>query len=135
VTPSSNSSLAVGLIKLSKFFFDEPYEALAGNMLKAIKQYAVMNPTFHSYWLTTAINLTFPFYEVGVVGDKVKTKREMLSKQFLPNTILFGGENEGSLEILKDRYTPGKTLIYICENRVCQLPVEETEKALKQILN
>ena len=104
-------------------------------MIKAIKQYAILNPTFHSYWLTAAINFTFPFYEVGIVGDKVETEREMISKLFLPNIILFGAKNEVPLEILKDRYTPGKTLIYVCENRACQLPVEETEKALKQILN
>ena len=135
VTPSSNSSLASGLLKLSRFFSDESYEELAIKLLKAIKNYAVMNPTFHSYWFTSAVNLVFPFYEVGIVGDNFKNERNEISRMFLPNIILFGGENEGSLEILKSRYIAGKTLIYICENRVCQLPVEETEKALKQILS
>jgi len=54
---------------------------------------------------------------------------------FLPNIILFGGKSEGSLEVLKDRFVLGKTLIYVCENRTCQLPVEETKKALRQILS
>jgi hypothetical protein len=85
--------------------------------------------------LTSAVNLVFPFYEVGIVGDNFESERNEIDKMFLPNIILFGAENEGTLEILKDRYTPGKTLIYVCENRACQLPVEETEKALKQILS
>jgi len=135
VIPSSNSSLALGLFKLSRFFYDKPYEELANNMLKAIKQYAGMNPTFHSYWLTTAVNITFPFYEVGVVGDNFKNEKNKIGSTFFPNIILFGGTNEGSLEIMRDRYISGKTLIYVCENRVCQLPVEETEKALNQILS
>ncbi len=135
VTPSSNSSLALGLFKLSRFFYDEPYEELAGNMIKAIKQSAIMNPTFHCYWLTAAISITLPFYEVGIVGDNVESKREMFNKLFLPNIILFGAEREGSLEILKDRYTPGKTLIYVCENRVCQLPMEDTDQAIQQIFS
>jgi len=135
VTPSSNSSLALGLFKLSRFFYNDIYEESAINLLKAIKNYAVMNPTFHSYWLTAAVNLAIPFYEVGIVGDNFKNKRNEISRMFLPNIILFGGENEGSLEILKSRYVAGKTLIYICENRVCQLPVEETEKALNKILS
>lgn len=135
VTPASNSSLAEGLFKLSRFFSTDNYEELAGNLVKSIKNSALINPTFHSYWLTAALNFNFPFYEVGVVGEKVETKREMLSKKFLPNIILFGGENGGSLEILKDRYTPGKTLIYVCENRSCQIPVEEAEKALTKILS
>jgi uncharacterized protein len=135
VTPSSNSSLTVGLIKLSKFFYDEPYEELANNMLKAIKQYAVLNPTFHSYWLTAAIYISYPFYEFGIVGNDYRIGKEKIDRMFLPNIIHFGGDNEGTLEILKERYLPGKTLFYVCENRVCQLPEEDTEKALKQILS
>jgi uncharacterized protein YyaL (SSP411 family) len=135
VTPSSNSSLASGLFKLSRFFYNDIYEESAINLLKAIKNYAVMNPTFHSYWLTAAVNLAFPFYEVGIVGDNFKNERNEISKMFLPNIILFGGENEDSLEILKSRFIAGKTLIYICENRVCQLPLENLEKAVKQIIS
>ena len=135
VTPSSNSSLAMGLFKLSRFFFNESYEELANNLVKAIKQSALRNPTFHSYWLTAAVNLAFPFYEVGIVGDNFESERSEIGKMFLPNIILFGGENEGSLEILKNRYIAGKTLIYICENRVCQLPLENLEKAVKQIIS
>jgi uncharacterized protein YyaL (SSP411 family) len=52
---------------------------------------------------------------------------------FLPNIILFGGKGEGSLEILSSRLVEGKTLIYVCENRICQLPVEEFNTVLKQI--
>jgi uncharacterized protein YyaL (SSP411 family) len=134
VTPSSNSSLALGLFKLSRFFYDEPYEELANDMLKAIKQHAWMNPTFHSYWLTTAVNLIFPFYEVGVVGDNFKNKKNKIGSTFFPNIILFGGKREGDLELLKNRYLPGKTLFYVCENHSCRLPVEDSNKAIEQIL-
>jgi len=133
VTPSSNSSLAFGLFKLSRFFYDEP--ELAHDMLKAIKQYAILNPTFHSYWLSAAIILTYPFYEFGIVGNDYLKKKEKIGRMFLPNIIFFGGDKEGSLDIMKDRYIPGKNLIYVCENSVCQLPVEETEMALKKILS
>jgi uncharacterized protein len=135
VTPSSNSSLTSGLIKLSKFFYDEPYEELSDIMLKAIKQYAVMNPTFHSYWLCNAIKLSFPFYEFGIVGNGYRKEKEKIERMFLPNIILFGGDKEGSLDIMKDRYIPGKNLLYVCENRVCQLPVEDLDRALKPILS
>jgi uncharacterized protein YyaL (SSP411 family) len=135
VTPSSNSSLALGLLKLLHFFYYQPYEEIAKNMLKAIKQYAVTNPTFHSYWLSAAIIHTYPFYEIGIVGNNHEKEKEKISRMFLPNIILFGGMNEGALEIMKDRCVSGKTLIYVCENRACRLPVEETEKALEQILS
>jgi uncharacterized protein len=133
VTPSSNSSLAMGLFKLSRFFYNDPFEELASKIVKAIKQSAMTNPTFHSYWLTAVVNMTFPFYEVGIVGDNFNIEKSKIDKMFLPNIILFGGKSEGSLEILKNRYVPGKTFVYVCENRICQLPVEEFDTVLKQI--
>ncbi len=134
VTPSSNSSLTMGLLNLSRFFYDQPYEALANNIIKAIKPHAIKNPTFNSYWLSAAIKLTYPFYELGIVGDHYEKEREKIDRMFLPNIILFGGTGESDLEILKDRYLKEQTLFYVCENHVCQLPVEDTEKAIEQIL-
>jgi hypothetical protein len=133
VTPSSNSSLASGLFKLSRFFYNDIYEELAINLLKAIKNYAVMNPTFHSYWLNIAVNFAFPFYEVGIVGEKSEKEREKIGKLFLPNIILFGSRDESSLEILENRNIKGKTLFYICENGTCRLPVEDYKTAIAQI--
>jgi len=133
--PSSNSSLASGLFKLSRFFYDSPYEKLGTKMIRVIKQYAMKNPTFHSYWLNSASNLAYTFYEVGIVGNNYKKEKERMDKLFLPNIILFGGNGETELELLKDRYVPNKTLIYICENHVCQLPLEEFESAIQQIMN
>jgi uncharacterized protein YyaL (SSP411 family) len=134
VTPSSNSSLAMGLLKLSRFFYDQPYEGLTNEMIKAVKQSAIMNPTFYSYWLSVATKLSFPFYELGIVGDNYEKGREKIDRIFLPNVIVFGGMGESDLEILKDRYVSGKTLFYVCENRVCQLPVENSNKAIEQML-
>jgi len=133
VTPASNSSIALGFLKLSKFFYEKPYEELAIKMLNSMKQYAITNPTFHAYWLTIAFNLTYKFFEVGIVGDSFDFARNRIIKMFLPNVVLFGGKNESALQILENRYVPGKTSIYICENRVCQMPVEELSEAIEQI--
>jgi uncharacterized protein YyaL (SSP411 family) len=50
-----------------------------------------------------------------------------------PNKIIAAGEKESTLPLLQDRFVNGKTLIYVCENSVCKLPVEKTEDALKLI--
>jgi len=134
VIPSSNSSLATGFFKLSKYFYETDYEFLAIQMIKAIKQSTLTNPTFNSYWLSAAINLSYPFYELGIVGDNFQSERNKISRLYLPNIILFGGFGGGELELLKDRYVASKTLFYVCENRVCQLPVENSDKAIEQLL-
>ena len=130
VTPSSNSSFAIGLIKLSKFFFEEGYEELASKLINSIKQSALKNPSFHAYWLTAAMYLAYPYYEVGIIGDESFDKRNLLVKEYFPNIVMFGSREGGSLDVLKERFVKGKTLIYICENGTCQLPVEEVGKAV-----
>jgi len=133
VIPSSNSSFAVGLIKLSKFFFNNNYEELAFNLVNSMKQSIIKNPTFNSYWLTAAAYLTYPYYEVGIVGNECFEKRDSLVKKYLPNIVLFGSTEKGELDVLKDRYVKGKTLIYICEKGACQLPVEEVGNTIFQL--
>lgn len=134
VIPSSNSSLASGFLKLSKFFFEESYQELIIKMLNVIKQHTIQNPAFHSYWLQVASYLTFPNYEVGIFGDEFESSKQTISKTFLPNIVLFGGEQDGSLEIMKSKYVKEKNLIYVCENRMCQLPVDNISQAIEQIV-
>jgi len=135
VTPSSNASIATGLMKLSKFFYEAQYEEFADRMFSSIRQYAKTNPLYHAYWLGSAINIPFPFYELGIVGEKFESEREKISRMFLPNIILFGGSKENKLDILSNRFIPDKTLFYVCENRVCKLPIEESDKAIEQIID
>jgi uncharacterized protein YyaL (SSP411 family) len=133
VAPSSNSLLAVGLIELSKFFFEAGYEERTSKLVNSIKQSVIKNPTFHAYWLTAAMDLVYPYYEVEIVGSECFEKRNLLAKEYLPNTVLFGSQESGTLDILKERFVKGKTLIYICEKGACQLPVEEVENAILQL--
>jgi uncharacterized protein YyaL (SSP411 family) len=133
VTPSSNSSLAIGLIKLSKCFINEDYEEKALKLISSIKQSAIQNPTFHSYWLLAATYFVYPFYEVGIVGSECFGKRKDLAKEYLPNIVLFGSRDTGNINILKERFVKGKTLIYICKKGACQLPVEDVGSAIIEL--
>jgi uncharacterized protein YyaL (SSP411 family) len=99
-----------------------------------MREAIIKNPSFHSYWLTVASFFVFPFYEVGIVGEDTFKKKTEISQKYFPDIILFGSRNNGTLEILKDRFVEGKTMIYVCEDQVCKLPVEETDKAF-ELLN
>ena len=134
VTPSSNSSMAIGFFKLSKYFFNEGYEKITSKLFKVMKDAVLKNPAFHSNWLIAASHQVFPYYEVGITGGETIKKRKQIAKEYLPNIVVFGTEKNGTLQILKDRFVEGKTLIYICENRICQLPVEEVSEALKRLI-
>jgi uncharacterized protein len=56
-------------------------------------------------------------------------------KDYFPNNIYSGGENEGTLSLLEDKFIPGKTMIYVCRNKSCNLPVKQVSEALEQIKN
>ncbi len=133
VTPSSNSSLAAGLLKLSKLFSYEKYEETANKHISSIKTPAIENPAFHANWLNTATYLIYPFYEVGFIGKECEAKRNKFINNYTPNTILFGTDEIGSLSILTDRYVEGKTLIYVCEKGTCHLPIENSDEAYEFI--
>ncbi|NNG27216.1 MAG: thioredoxin domain-containing protein [Ignavibacteriaceae bacterium] len=133
VTPSSNSSLASGLFHLSKYFYSEDYEATAKKLVLAMKESMIKSPAFHSNWLIQASNFIYPYFEVAVVGDDFELLRKEISQNYLPNISVLGSSKNASLELLNNKYVNGKTIIYVCENGACQLPVEKVAPAIEQI--
>jgi uncharacterized protein YyaL (SSP411 family) len=134
VTPSSNSSLAAGLFKLSKYFYSEDYESVVKKLVLAMKESMFKSPAFHANWLIQASNFIYPYFEVAVVGDGFESFRKEISQSYLPNISVLGGSKNVSLELLNNKYVNGTTIIYVCEDKVCQLPVEEVARAIEQII-
>ena len=56
-----------------------------------------------------------------------------LQHNYLPNAFFLGGKTEGTMELLKDKLVDGETMIYVCQNKACKLPVKEARAALKQM--
>ena len=50
----------------------------------------------------------------------------------LPNRVFLGGTTGGSLPLLENKFLGGTT-VFVCENKVCLLPVGTVEDALKQL--
>ena len=63
-----------------------------------------------------------------------EAKRKEFDKHYLPNVFFSGGKSEGTLPLLKNKLIEGQTTIYICQNKICKLPVTEVEKALRACL-
>jgi hypothetical protein len=79
------------------------------------------------------LDMAFPFYEIAVVGPEHSEKRAALQAEYLPQALFLGGEEENDLPMLKGKRVAGKTMIYVCLDKLCKLPVEEPSKALSQI--
>jgi len=133
VIPSSNSEMAKNLLLLSLYFENNKYEEQSAQMVKNVSDDIQKNPGYYSNWAQTMALQIRPPYEIAIVGNDWQQKLSELQKKYLPNTIYLGGDEEGNLPLLESKLIQGKTMIYVCENKTCQRPVQEVAEALKQI--
>ncbi|MBU2525740.1 MAG: thioredoxin domain-containing protein [Bacteroidetes bacterium] len=136
VIPASNSIMAKNLFLLGYHFDNETYLNTAKFMLSAtLPSVGQTGARWYANWLDLMLNYTKPFYEVAFVGEKAIQKLTKFTKTFQPNLMLAGSTNESNLPLLKHRFAQGETLIYVCQNYVCKLPVKDSDEALALMKN
>ncbi len=131
VIPASNSQMALNLFCLGTHFSKEKYIKKAENMLNMVLEEFKHYGAGYSNWGCLALYLTYPFRQIAIVGNNVDEKLLELHKHGVTNTILAVGQTNSDLPLLLNRFIDGETLIYVCENNVCKLPVKSIEEAIK----
>ncbi|MBT8303319.1 MAG: thioredoxin domain-containing protein [Bacteroidia bacterium] len=133
VIPSSNSIMAKNLFKLSHYFDNESYantsKTMLNNVLPELKEY----PTSFSNWLDLMLNFTNNYYEVAISGKEAYEKTKELNQFYIPNKLLAVSNEESDMPLLLNRYLDEETMIYVCVNKACKLPVSEVDKAIDLI--
>jgi uncharacterized protein YyaL (SSP411 family) len=134
VIPASNSSLAKSLFLLGKFFDEDKYLETSKRMLNQMEAKLYKSGPYAANWQVLYGWLTFPFYEVAIMGEKAQDLSLELQKEYHSNCIFLGGQSE-DLSILENKKPkdPSETIIYVCENKICQKPTSDIEKA-KELL-
>ena len=135
VIPASNSIMAKNLFKLSHYFDNQHFSKTALTLLNNVKPEIQQYGSGYSNWLDLMLNYTFPFYEVAIVGEAVFTKIIDLNTFYIPNKIIAGSKNDNTLPLLKNRFLENETLIYVCVDNTCKLPVSEVENAINLLKN
>ena len=131
VIPASNSVMACNLFSLSHHYDRPDYKEMSEKMLNNIIDKVAAYPSGYSNWLNLLLNYVYPFYEVAIVGKKAEDFTVPLHDVYVPNKLLCGAKKESKLPLLENRYSKGQTRIFVCQNKVCQMPTEEPEKALE----
>jgi len=132
VLPSSNAAMATLLFQLGTYFDDGEFLRISGKMVtKSMSRMREegMKASFAHWSLLYIQTGSRPLYEIAVVGKNSHELSRRLASRYIPNALLLGGKRGGKLDLLQGKYVPGKTLIYVCQNKVCQLPVEQVEDA------
>ena len=134
VIPGSNSMMARNLYRLGLYFYNNEHIEKAKQMLHNMTQSIENseNPSFFSNWLQLYLDVVKPPYEIAILGEEATLKRDVIMRYYLPNAILLGGKEEGTLELLKNKLQE-ESMIYVCQNKVCNLPTADIQLALKQM--
>lgn len=133
VIPASNSVMAKNLYKLSKYFDELRFNEISKQMLKNVLAEVESYPSGFSNWLDLLSNFQNNFFEIVVVGDSASEKIQEFYSHYLPNTILAASNVENNAPLFKNRFVQDETLIYICENNTCKIPVKDSEIAIKSL--
>jgi len=133
VIPSSNSEMAKNLYILGQYFYMDNYIDMAEKMLNNVKQNALKGGVYYANWDILMAWFAAPPSEVAIVGKDVDAKRKELEKNYLPDVFLSGGRKEGNLPLLESKLIKGQTTIYVCQNKMCKLPVTDVKEAIKQM--
>jgi uncharacterized protein len=139
VIPSSNSEMAKNLFLLGHFLSNEDHISKAKQMLINVEPDVQRHIYFYSNWGILQALFSSPLYEVAILGDDFKNKRQQFDRHYLPNVILLGGKTAGGLALLENKLLSHgalraeQTTLYVCRDKTCELPVIEVEQALKQL--
>jgi uncharacterized protein YyaL (SSP411 family) len=134
VIPSSNAVMAENFWRLGHLLYKEDWIDRSKKMVAGMQEYIRKYPAFYAYWGQLASLQTSSVFEVAIVGPEAVDLMRQMQATYLPNVIYLGSEVSNSeLELLKGKWVDGKTLIYVCLNKACQMPVSTAEEAISQI--
>jgi len=133
VIPASNSVMAGNLFTLGQLFYREDYLRMSQQMFHNVKADALQHPSYYANWAALACRLAEEPFEIAIVGNDFEKARQEFDTHFLPNALFLGGKTEGSLPLLENKLVEGKTMIYVCRNKTCKLPVTGVGEAMKQM--
>ncbi len=128
VIPASNSTMAQNLHKLGLLFDNDQYLLKAEGMLAAVLPQIKTYGSAYSNWAIQLLESVFGINEIALTGNDLGKARHELNRHYIPNKVTLGGTNS-DLPLLKDKQSI-ETKIYICRNKVCQLPVSTVDEAL-----
>lgn len=133
VIPGSNSVMARNLHTLGFLLDREDWKEQARSMTNRLLHLIATEPVYTCHWAVLLSELILEPTEIVITGTDALLLREQLHQHYLPFSITAGGTTESLLPLLEGRTAKNKTLIYVCRNKTCQLPVTTVTDTLEQV--
>jgi hypothetical protein len=132
VIPASNSVIVNVLYRLGEYYYHPPYIRMSKTMLNHVAKDLSTGGPYYANWGMLMGLMAYKPFEVAIMGSKAIEKNKELQTRYLPTSLFMGGEEE-NLPLLENKLVEGETMIYVCRNKVCKMPVSEADQALKQL--
>ncbi len=133
VIPAANSVMANNLHRLYLLYGNTGYLEKSKKMLQHTLPHFEKYSHAFANWGRLMLKLTESYYEVAITGENAGQRLMEMQDEFIPNVLWAIATEPGSIPLLKDRFSSGETLIYVCRNNSCHLPVKHAQDALEQI--
>lgn len=135
VIPASNSIMAHNLHYLGMMLDQKSYIKYSEEMLSKMRKILLADVQWATNWAALYCLKASPTAEIAIVGEDFESLRKDLDRFFIPNKIVMGTGSSSNLPLLANRSDMnGKTAIYVCYDKTCQLPVTTVEDALDIII-
>ncbi|MDP2723796.1 MAG: thioredoxin domain-containing protein [Bacteroidales bacterium] len=132
VIPSSNSVMAKVLLKLGHYYDDQNYRRTSTLMLNQVLDEVKRSGPWYANWAVLMGLQSYEPFEVAIMGKDAVAKSHEMQFNYLPTCLFMGGDKE-NLPLLTKKLVEDSTIIYVCRNHTCKLPVEKISAALEQI--
>ncbi|HAA01057.1 MAG TPA: thioredoxin domain-containing protein [Flavobacteriales bacterium] len=133
VIPASNSVMARSLHELGGIMGKIEYTHRANRMLQTVYSHMEAYGAGYSNWGMLLLDLLEEPKEVVVCGEDADTMALRILQDVPPHVRVYVCIAESDLPLFKNRFKTGQSLIYVCRNKSCNLPVQSPEEALEQL--
>jgi uncharacterized protein YyaL (SSP411 family) len=133
VIPSSNAIMAENLNFISQHLNRNDLKSIYLRMLKNMKNKVSASPGNYSLWLQLIALNKIPQYQVAIIGNKAFEISKKLHKYYLPNCRISATESPSNLPLFEGRFKKNETLLYVCEELKCNLPVKTIDEVIQQV--
>jgi len=132
-TPSGNAVMAYNLYYLSVVFNMPTWRKRAEDMVVNLGQMVIKYPTSFGYWAAAFQSLVQELDEIAIVGPGAPAMLAAANKLYLPARVIQSAVDEAdAFPLLAGKIAGGQTLVYLCKNYQCSLPVAGLE-GLKKV--
>jgi uncharacterized protein len=136
VIPCANSVFAKVLIKLGYYVDSEQFHAMATAMITNVQSAFGKQVSSYTNWMQAFSWLQEGFTQIIICGNNASEWKQQLNQQYIPNSLVIAlSKPSSTVPLMAEKLFSDETVVYICRNKTCSLPMRSVEEVKKSLNN